>query len=392
VNAVTDTRIRAIVQSAETEHDLRTAFAGVAHFEVGIHRGKLQGRLPDRLTPQDVLIVDLNLEDAQDMAALEQLLAGEARPTVIVTSPNASVEAMRRLIRLGVADYLPQPISRTDVLAVIRSVRARTRAGAERAPHDCPVLSFVRRSGGMGATSLAIQTAYDLARGRRGRPKRRVCLVDLDFQSGAAWLHLDAEPLLDISEIVRSPHRLDAQLLAAMTVHHPAGFDLIAAPNGSMHPEQVPAEVVSHLMALACESYDCVVVDLPLGWNAWMGDVLGGSDRIFLTLQLTVVAIKQAHLFLEQLKGTKAAQTPLSVILNRHRRSWWRPGLKIREVERALGRKVDVSIASDYKLFAGAADHGIPIGKFSADSRAERQIDRMIQGALKEIASARMLG
>jgi pilus assembly protein CpaE len=392
VNAVTDTRIKAIVQTAETEHDLRAAFAGMPHFEIGIQRGKLRGRLPERLTPQDVLIVDLSLEDPQDMAALEHLLQGEARPIVVVTSPNASVEAMRRLIRLGVADYLPQPISHNDVASVIRSVRARIRSGAERPPHHCPVFSFVRRSGGMGATSLAIQAAYELARGRRGQPKRRVALVDLDFQSGSAWLHLDAEPLLDIVEIVRSPHRLDPQLLAAMTVHHPAGFDLIAAPGGSMHPDQVPGDVVGHLMALVCESYDCVIVDLPMGWNGWMEEILGGSDRIFLVLQLTVVAVKQAHLLLERIKDSAAARVPLSVVLNRHRRSWWRSGLKLREVERALGRKIDVCVPSDYKLFSGAADHGIPIGKFSADSRAEREIARMIQASLREVATERLLG
>lgn len=390
MNAVTETRVRAIVQSAEAEHDLRTAFAGASHFEIGIVRGRVQDRLPDRLGPQDVLIVDIDINNRQDMAALERLLAGEARPTVIVTSAAAaSVDAMRRLIRLGVADYLPQPIVHEDVVAVVRAVRARLRTGSERSQHDCQVLSFVRRSGGMGATSLAIETAYELSRARRGQPRRRVCLIDLDFQGGSAWLHLDAEPLLDIAEIVRSPHRLDAELLAAMTTHHPAGFDLIAAPNGSMNPDSVPSDVVGHLMALACESYDCVVVDLPLGWTRWFTEVLAGSNRILLTLQLTVVAAKQAHLFLDQIKETSAAGTPVSVVLNRYRRSWWRSGLKVREVERALGHKIDYFIASDYRLFSGAANHGMPVGKFHSGSRAEKQITRMALDAVASRAGAR---
>jgi pilus assembly protein CpaE len=389
VNAVTETRVRAIVQSAETEHDLRTAFAGMSHYEIGIVRGRPRDSMPDRLGPQDVLIVDVDLDSRDDMAGLERVLGGEARPTVIVTSSSASVDAMRRLIRLGVADYLPQPISHEDVLAVIRAVRTRARPGAERVQHDCQVFSFVRRSGGMGATSLAIQAAFDLARTRRGQPRRRVCLIDLDFPGGAAWLHLDAEPLLDIVEIVRSPHRLDSELLAAMTTHHPAGFDLIAAPNGSMNLDAVPSEVVGHLMALACENYDCVIVDLPLTWTRWFGEILAGSNRIFLTMQLTVVAVKQAHLFLEQIKQTSAAQTPISVVLNRYRRSWWRAGLKLREVERALGRKVDCFIPSDYRLFSEAANHGMPVGKFHQGSGAERQIGKMIHSALKSSAISR---
>jgi pilus assembly protein CpaE len=390
VNAVTETRVRAIVQSAEAEHDLRTAFDGASHFEIGIVRGRLQDRLPDRLGPQDVLIVDIDLNSRQDMIALERLLAGDARPTVIVTSAApASVDAMRRLIRLGIADYLPQPIVQNDVIAVVRAVRVRLRGGSERSQSDCQVLSFVRRSGGMGATSLAIETAYELSRARRGRPKRRVCLIDLDFQGGSAWLHLDAEPLLDIAEIVRSPHRLDAELLAAMTTRHPAGFDLIAAPNGSMNPDSVPSDVVGHLMALVCESYDCVIIDLPLTWTRWFTEILAGSNRIFLTLQLTVVAAKQAHLFLDQIKETSAAGAPISVVLNRYRRSWWRSGLKVREVERALGHKIDYFIASDYRLFSDAANHGMPVGKFNSGSRAEKQITRMALDAVGSLDRAR---
>jgi pilus assembly protein CpaE len=290
---------------------------------------------------------------------------------------------MRQLIRLGVADYLPQPISHDDVLAVVRAVRARARPDGERPQHDCQVFSFVRRSGGMGATSLAIQAAFELSRGRRGQPKRRVCLIDLDFRGGAAWLHLDADPLLDIAEIVRSPHRLDAELLAAMTSHHPAGFDVIAAPNGSINLDAVPAEVVGHLMALACERYDCIIVDLPLTWTRWCNEILAGSNRIFLVLQLTVVAVKQAHLFLEQFKESSAAQAPVSILLNRYRRSLWGPGLKVKEVERALGHKVDYFVPSDYRLFSEAANHGMPIGRFHSGSRAERQIGKMMQNALK---------
>jgi Flp pilus assembly CpaE family ATPase len=100
-------------------------------------------------------------------------------------------------------------------------------------------------------------------------------------------------------------------------------------------------------------------------------------------MQLTVVAIKQAHLFLEQIKETNAARVPISVVLNRYRRSWWRSGLKVREVERALGRKIDAFVPSDYRLFSEAANHGMPIGKFHAGSGAEKQIGRLTQEIVK---------
>ena len=118
-------------------------------------------------------------------------------------------------------------------------------------------------------------------------------------------------------------------------------------------------------------------------------EILAGSNRVFLTVQLTVVAVKQAHLFLEQIKETTAARTPISVILNCYRKSWWRPGLKVREVERALGHKIGYLVPSDYRLFSEAANHGLPIGKFDAGSRAQRQIAKIAQDAVKDATDGR---
>jgi pilus assembly protein CpaE len=142
-------------------------------------------------------------------------------------------------------------------------------------------------------------------------------------------------------------------------------------------------------MALVCDIYDCVVVDLPLNWTRWFVDVLAGSNRVYLTLQSTVVAVKQAHLFLEQIKETNAARAPISIILNRYRKSWWRPGLKVREIERALGHKIEYFVPSDYRLFSEAANHGMPIGKFHSGSGAEKQIGRLAQDLLKRDGGAR---
>ena len=74
-------------------------------------------------------------------------------------------------------------------------------------------------------------------------------------------------------------------------------------------------------------------------------------------------------------------------MINRYRRSWWRAGLKAKEVERAIGHKIDCFLPSDYRLFSEAANHGMPIAKFHSGSRAEKLIGKMMQKALKGAAS-----
>ena len=115
MNAVMESRIRAIVQSAETEHDLRKAFAGAAQFEIGIVRGRLDDQRVDRLGPQDVLILDLDLADRRDMAALERVLATDARPTVVVTSATASMEAIYNAHQPALARYLRRRAPKQDL-------------------------------------------------------------------------------------------------------------------------------------------------------------------------------------------------------------------------------------------------------------------------------------
>ena len=322
------------------------------------------------------------------MAALERMLATDARPTVVVTSATASMEAMRQLIRLGVADFVPQPIAREDVMGVIQAVRSRLRASPDRPTHECKILSFVHRSGGMGATSLAIQTAFELARTRRGQPKRRVCFVDLDFQGaqpGCTWTptRCSTSPRWCVRRTALTGAAGRDDRASSRRLRPDRRAQRQHEPGGRADRRRQPSDGV------VCEAYDCVVVDLPLSWTRWCTDVLAGSSRILLTLQLTVVAVKQAHLFLEQVKETSAAQTPISVVLNRYRKSWWRPGLKLREVEKALGRKVDYFVPSDYRLFSEAANHGVPIGRFHAGSGAEKQIGRLTQDALKRDAAWR---
>jgi Flp pilus assembly CpaE family ATPase len=61
--------------------------------------------------------------------------------------------------------------------------------------------------------------------------------------------------------------------------------------------------------------------------------------------------------------------------------------LKLGEVERALGRSIDFRIPSDYWLFSGAANRGMPISQMQRGSRAEKEIGRMIRKTLAGLAS-----
>ncbi len=378
---------QALLRSADVERDFRTAIADLQGLELRVVRGGLLDAAWQQahLRRPELLLVDVDLDNAPEMMALETLLRSAPASAVIVTSKTATVDAMRRMMRLGIADYLPQPLVRGEVLGVIEAALQRLGRAGPATPHQCKVMTFVRRTGGMGATSLAIQSAIELSKPSKGGGQPKTCLVDLDFQGSAAAFQLDIEPLLDIQGILRAPQRLDRQLLASMTAQHRHGFALVAAPSAMIDWSQVSPEVVGQLMTLICEQHDHVIVDLPAMWARWSDEIVGGSDLVFLVLQSTVAAVKQARAFLDHLRANVGENVALSIVLNRYRRSLWRRGLKLREIERALGRPIDHRVPSDYWLFSGAANHGMPISQFRSGTRAERQIGRMIRESLKRL-------
>src|SRR5580704_15289835 len=113
-----------------------------------------------------------------DIAAVspETLTAAAFRPEVFghdVSESALLIEALRS----GVRDFLRRPISAVDLEQLVDRVR---RKGPSGPAHWGKIVSFVSNSGGVGKSTLAVNTALGLA---LERPER-VLLIDSSLQGG----------------------------------------------------------------------------------------------------------------------------------------------------------------------------------------------------------------
>jgi pilus assembly protein CpaE len=381
--------LRALLRGEVAEGHVRSALADLPAVGLEVLHGSLReqgARLS--LPPQpSLLLVDVDLGDPAQLLALRKLVHSDAGGApVIVTSPHAGVEEMRQLMRLQIADYLPQPLVRADIVAAVEAALRKLHAPDEHQRHDCKVISVARRAGGMGATFLALQTALELTSHRRKEPGRRVCLVDLDFQSGDTATYLDVEARLDIAEIARDPHRLDAHLLLSMVSHHPSGLDVVAPPPSLVELETIAPEVVTRLLDSICEQYDYVVIDLPVACTRWSIDILTGSNAVLLVTRLSVAAVRQTKALMARLRSEGMAPEALSVVVNCYRGGLFSRGVKLAAAEEALGVKADFTIADDPKLVSAALDHGQTLQELHPGSRVEKQIREMVRRLVQRLA------
>ena len=380
-------RLLAIVRSQEVKNALASAVSGMDGVEMDVRMGELKeiGAQPVHVQRPDIVVLDVDANDQQEMWLLSRIVHERAGiGPVLATASQVTAEGVRRLVRQGIDDFIPQPATQRDVLDAFEVASRKLRQIRTSGRKFGRVITFLKASGGMGTTTLAMHYAYNLL--RPGRKQRAtVCVIDLDLHFGAAALYFDLESKPEILEIVRSPERLDGAFLRTASVVHASGLHVLTAPSTAMPLEALTGETVEKLLQAAREEYEYVVVDLPPALTSWLDTVLSLSDQIFLVTQLSVPAVRQSRRLLELLSDEGLYNLPLAVVLNRYRRRW-RDRVRLRQCEKALGRRFDYRIGSDYDLVVDALNQGKPIYQIRRWSRVGRQIRALTQSSLKTLA------
>src|SRR5215470_9801034 len=151
----------------------------------------------------DMMLMDVDLGNDSELEVLTEVI-GRAPPgiPIIATSNNSSIDRVRLLMRLGLADFVPQPIARDELINSIMVARRQAiRQGTQQSTGRN--IAFMRAAGGMGATTLAAQSACILAQSKPPQP--RVCLIDLDVQAQAAGLYLNVDAPLTLVDCLTEP-------------------------------------------------------------------------------------------------------------------------------------------------------------------------------------------
>src|SRR3546814_8226832 len=75
---------------------------------------------------------------------------------------------------------------------------------------------------------------------------------------------------------------------------------------------------------------------------------------------MTVPGVRQARRQLDTLNSEGLGDLPIKVVLNRFEKRWGAT-FTMKEVEKALGRPVDFTVANDYRTVSEALDQGLSI-------------------------------
>jgi pilus assembly protein CpaE len=232
----------------------------------------------------------------------------------IVVGGDISAQDYKRLIQSGNADWVAEAGLPHEVLDIVGRVNAPTR---DDVTGESPVVvSFTPSAGGVGNSTLAIETAVHLVRDKSTKAAK-VALVDLDFQSSHVCDYLDIAPKFQFEEIVAAPDRLDDHLLSAFISHHSSGLDVLAASRSRFHGHDLSVEALSALFDRMAQRYAYIIIDLPLSVHAWTIPLLAASKGILVTGLNTIPGLRQIEETLRALRTEALVIAELRAVVNR---------------------------------------------------------------------------
>ena len=216
---------------------------------------------------------------------------------------DLSARDYKRLIQAGNADWVAESGATQEILDIV----ARVGAARTGAANQSIVVSFLPSAGGVGNSTLAIETAIQLVR-RKPAKDGKVALVDLDFQTSHVCDYLDVAPKFRIEEIIDEPKRLDDRLLEVFASRHSSGLDVFAAARNPLHGRDLGVEALSALFERMAQHYAFIVVDLPVSAHVWTIPLLIASEGILVTGVNTIPGLRQVAETVQRRAGGSRGQ------------------------------------------------------------------------------------
>jgi pilus assembly protein CpaE len=332
--------------------------------------------------------VDLVVADGLTVSSAVQALrmAATHGPTpVIVVAPADDVEARIAFIEAGADDVIASGFDPQEIDARVEAVLiryGRRVPGADRSGNRrAEVIGFFSPKGGVGTTTLAVNTAVALA------PTGSILLIDLDLDFGQVATHLNVVPRFDVAGLATDEQALnDPELAMTYLTSHSSGISVLAAPaepaEAGVGPEQV-----ERMIGLFRSRFDRIIVDCGSDLNRRVLPMLELADIHVFIIFPEIAALKALSSLLSFVRerATFSAQT---VFVINH--IFPKELLKVRDVENLIRAKPTAEVPYTEIDVVRSVNEGNPVVTSRPSSQAAVAMRRLADALVGvRIATAR---
>jgi len=379
----------------------------------------------------EFVAVAVDDEDEQDIELIIRVIeqAKAKGVKVILIAEDVSPPILHRLLNAGTDDFVPYPLPEQAFHLSVERIRAGQSiaeapapapepASAPAAAADTPapdvaedqpappapvrtattqmgdrvVFAVQSMSGGTGATTLAVNLAWELATVDKKNPPS-VCLIDLDLQFGSTSTYLDLTRRDVIFEVLSDAQTMDVDAFKQALQTYDGKLSVFTAPADILPLDLIGPAEVDALLKLAQECFDVVIIDMPTTIVQWTETVLNAADVYFTTLELDMRSAQNTMRFIKALQAEDLPIDKVHYVLNRAPKGLDMGGKgRVKRLAESLSIELNTQLPDGAKQVTQACDHGAPLAEFAKKNPLRKEIAKLaktLHDAIRVEAAAR---
>ena len=290
----------------------------------------------------EIVVIDIG-ESAAALQTLQVLHTALPNSRLLVTSSVTDPQLIIELMRAGVREFLPSPVTQDALLQAFNryiAEKVRTHRHTQIRAKRGKLYCIMSAKHGSGATTVAVNVAGIIA----SRSGQKTALLDLDRPLGDAAAYLNVKPNFTVTDALAAGPRLDSVLLESY-MQSSNGFQILPGFREHTADASLVADKLSHLMEVAQTTFDHTIVDLPTNLDEDQVKVMmrhAATTLVVLTPELP--AIWRTERLLTYLTGLHAADK-VRIVLNRSTRS---DEINDADIERLLRMPLYCKLPNEY--------------------------------------------
>lgn len=302
-----------------------------------------------RESPDLVLVETSTIENG--FAARLEVLARNcsAGTAAVVIGPVNDVYLYRKLIDMGVTDYLVRPLQKEMIAEVIiKTLVERLGNPGSR------LVAFVGAKGGVGTSTLS-QACAVLA---SARLEQKTTILD----AAGGWSYLPVamgmEPLTTLNEVSRACGSADQDSLKRMIGAVSDKLSILATGAEGLLDETISVEAFDSILSRLMSTSPLVLADLSGASIGIRKVTLTRAHEIVVVSTSSLPSLRSARALLQEIKTLRGgSDQDVELVVNRVGEA---AGYEVSaaEIQEAMGRKPTLSIGFSPKIFAGMEAQG----------------------------------
>ena len=279
-------------------------------------------RLRESLGTGDVscVLIDEGLSDISALAVVQDIARSYPLIPVVLLSRSRTAEVLTAAMDAGARTVLTLPLSLEELSTRLQPVLAWSQAVQNEASAHTDlssrrlgsVTAVVGAKGGVGASTVALMTAAQLAQ------HARTCLVDLDVRGGDIAAMTGLSVRRSITDLVDIAVEASAREISEVMYPLPGGIALLPAPDHGEMGEAMTEVATRQIISMLRYQFDHVVLDCGSRLDDVLAMALDSADRVLVVTTPDTPAVRSVRRLTEALNRLDIARgRPMSLVVNR---------------------------------------------------------------------------